>query len=62
MYHHAPAASQRRDLAIEIARRLRRGCGHRRRYPRGSPRPRVAITLRCTSEVPPRIVAGTART
>ena len=31
-----------------------------RGYPLGSPRPRVAMMLRCTSEVPPRIVAGTA--
>ena len=28
-------------------------------YPRGRPRPRVAMTLRWTSLVPPRIVAGT---
>jgi hypothetical protein len=33
-----------------------------RRYPRGRPRPRLAMMLRCTSEVPPRIVAGTIPT
>ena len=32
------------------------------RYARGRPRPRVAITFRWTSDVPPRIVAGTIAT
>ena len=31
-------------------------------YPRGSPSPRVAITLRWISDVPPAIVADTAPT
>ena len=30
-----------------------------RGYPRGRPSPRVAMMLRCTSEVPPAIVEGT---